>query len=104
MSDDKIGSIDCAFGLEDPEVIRYLAKGRAKDLRKARSVYEERLERARDKYDDANDALVEARQELNEARRALVGLPEEIAHLEAVSESENATFEMLTSFKRSSSV
>jgi len=83
------------LSLDNPKVIRYLAKSRAKDLIKARAVFEERLEEAREKYEEAHTELERARGVLQEAKRALHGLPEQIAHLEAVAASENATFDML---------
>jgi len=84
-----------AFDYDSPETIRFLARDRADTLKKARTTYRLELDEVRERYDDAKSAYEDAALKLADVKARLAPLTDEIAHLEAVAATEDATFEML---------
>jgi len=78
-----------------PETVRKLAKDRAGHLKNVRIQYQLELDDALEAYGAAKDALVEARLRVDALHEKIDPLPDQIAHLEAVAASEDASWEML---------
>ena len=77
-----------------PETVRKIAKDRAATLKDVRTRYQLELDDAVERYDEAMAAVVEARMQVDALHEKLDPLPGEIAHLEAIALSEDASWAM----------